>query len=88
MVLILFCLAVQDVYAQQNDCMRIFLSLSDKFFDALRVAESDGDVCKMSTDPRKLGPYQISEDYYRESVEANQTLRLGGRPTDHALSFA
>ena len=83
MVLILLCLAAQDVYTQQNVCMRIFMQLDDKFFDALREVESEGDICKMSTD-HKLGPYQISEDYYRESVEANPTLRLGGRPTDQS----
>jgi len=76
LILLLYFIA-QDVYAQQGDgCGRIMGSLSDDFFSALRQVESEGDICKMSTE--KLGPYQISEKYYDEAVEVNDQLKLGG----------
>ena len=36
-----------------------------KTFDALRKVESNGNICKINDD--KLGPYQISEQYYNDS---------------------
>ena len=76
--LLLFYFTVQDVFAQQSvQCRKILMSLTDNFFAALRKAESEGDICKMSAD--KLGPYQISEEYYNDAVEANQALRTGGQ---------
>ena len=69
----------QDIYAQQDadgECKKIFVSLNKKFFNALRKIESEGDICKMSTD--KLGPYQISEEYYEDAVSSNSQLKSGG----------
>ena len=37
-----------------------------KTFDTLRKVESNGDLCKI--DGGKLGPYQISEQYYKNST--------------------
>ena len=58
--LLLFCLS------------RVGFSLCDlsafnnrKTFDALRKAESNGDLCKI--EGGKLGPYQISKQYYKNS---------------------
>ena len=36
-----------------------------KMFDALRKVESNGNICKIKGD--KLGPYQISKQYYNDS---------------------
>ena len=36
-----------------------------KMFDALRIVESNGDLCKI--EGGKLGPYQISKQYYKDS---------------------
>ena len=36
-----------------------------KMFDALRKVESNGNICKINAN--KLGPYQISEQYYNDS---------------------
>lgn len=68
----------QDIYAQQGDgdCEKIFTTLNEKFFNALRKIESEGDICKMSTD--KLGPYQIREEYYEDAVSSNSQLKSGG----------
>ena len=75
--LLLFYITVQDVFTQQsNQCRKILMLLTDDFLAALRKVESEGDICKMSAD--KLGPYQISEGYYNDAVEANQALRTGG----------
>ena len=65
-----------------SDC-RVFNSeLNDDFFDALRKVESDGDFCKVTVDARsnstKLGPYQISEEYYNDAVEFDPRLKTGG----------
>jgi len=49
------------------------------FFDALRKAESDGDLCKISDDGRLIGPYQISEEFYNMAVQATPNLQLGGK---------
>jgi len=49
------------------------------FFDALRKAESDGDLCKISDDGKLIGPYQISEEFYNTAVQATPDLKLGGK---------
>ena len=68
----------QGVYAQQDDddCEKIFMTLNEKFFNALRKIESEGDICKLSIE--KLGPYQISKEYYEDAVSSNSQLKSGG----------
>lgn len=46
--------------------------IEDKVYDALRRVESDGDLCKIDGD--KIGPYQISKQYYDEAVNFNVKL--------------
>ena len=77
LVLLLFLIA-QDVRAQQSEpCASSILNkLDGDFFAALRKEESEGDICKRSAN--KLGPYQISEEYYEDAVETNQELKTGG----------
>lgn len=76
-LLLLLSFTSHGVYAQRDGCStKILEKLNDRFFDALRKAESDGDICKISAD--KLGPYQISEEYYEDAVGADQTLKTGG----------
>ena len=79
LLLFLLYLTARGVNAQLECGERILGTLDEKFFDALRKVESDGDVCKMSA--TKLGPYQISEAYYDEAVEDNQELKTGGIAT-------
>ena len=43
-------------------------------FNALRKVESNGDLCKIQGD--KLGPYQISEQYYKDSGFMGEWLPL------------
>ena len=55
----------------------LFNSLgSDRLFKAMRLVESNGNQCKI--DGNKIGPYQISEQYYNEALENNPMLRDGG----------
>ena len=46
--------------------------IEDKVYDALRLVESDGDLGKIDGD--KIGPYQISKQYYDEAVKFNVKL--------------
>ena len=79
LLIALLLFTVQDVYTQQDGCRRFILEkLDDDFFGALRKAESEGDICKMSDDNNKLGPYQISEEYYNDAVADNEELKTGG----------
>ena len=84
LVLLLCCEVLYTVNAQYRaQCSgRILSTLTDRFFDALRKVESDGDLCKISADGNEssteLGPYQISEDYYDEAVDFNPTLKSEG----------
>ena len=50
---------------------------TQRFFAALRKEESDGDNCLINEDA--IGPYQISEEYYNESVKCRPSLRDGGK---------
>ena len=52
------------------------LSKIGKFFDSLRREESDGDLCNIGENG--IGPYQISEQYYKQAVGYNRQLRNGG----------
>ena len=79
LLIALLLFTVQDVYTQLDGCRRAILEkLDDNFFGALRKVESDGDICKISDDNNKLGPYQISEEYYNDAVADNEELKTGG----------
>ena len=79
LLIALLLFSVQDVYTQLDGCTRAILDrLDDDFFGALRKVESDGNICKMSDDNNKLGPYQISEEYYNDAVADNEELKTGG----------
>ena len=56
-----------------DDCQ---IEIEDRVYDALRRAESDGDLCKINGD--KIGPYQISISYYDDAVRFNMRLLNGG----------
>ena len=57
------------------------VELSESLLDAIRYVESRGDVCALgdSTRGESLGAYQITQEYYRDAVEANATLTTYGR---------
>ena len=77
-LLLLLYFIAKGVYAQQDDddCEKIFYDF-EKFFNVLRKIESEGDICKLSTE--KLGPYQISKEYYEDAVSSNSQLKSGGK---------
>ena len=65
------------------DCSSINMVLDDKngkFFEAVRNVESEGDICKINRDTSatKIGPYQISEDYYNDAACFNEDLERNG----------
>ena len=79
LLIVLLLFTAQEVYTQQAGCrLTILRQLNDDFFGALRKVESEGNICKMGTDSDKLGPYQISEEYYNDAVESNEELKTGG----------
>ena len=51
--------------------------IEDKVYDALRRAVSDGDLYKIDGD--KIGPYQISKQYYDEAVKFDVKLLNEGK---------
>ena len=58
------------------ECAAVDALLDDRFFDALRTVESQGNLC--SKDEDKIGPYHISEEYYNEALCFDEELRLNG----------
>ena len=65
------------------DCSSINMVLDDedgKFFEAVRKVESEGNLCKINqtTGETKIGPYQISEDYYNDAACFNEDLATNG----------
>ena len=72
---------VQKAAAQlpkDADCPTVRARVDDRFLDVLRDVESEGDTCKISGS--KIGPYQISKEYYDEAVEFNEDLTTSGEP--------
>ena len=68
--------------AAQPDCAYVLGLLNDeedadRFFQVLRDFESEGDLCKINGTNYKIGPYQISKEYYDVAVAFNETLRQG-----------
>ena len=59
----LFCLLNMGLLAVSTCNITAFNNA--RTFDALRTVESGGNICKVKGD--KLGPYQISEQYYNDS---------------------
>jgi hypothetical protein len=58
------------------------VELSQRLLDAIRYVESGGDVCALrdsTSGMMSLGAYQITQDYYRDAVEANATLKTNGQ---------
>ena len=49
-----------------EDVTNCLIIIEDKVYNALRQVESDGDLCKIDGD--KIGPYQLSRQYYDEAV--------------------
>ena len=49
---------------------------ADRFFQVLRNLESGGNICEVIED--KIGPYQLSEEYYDVAVTFNERLSAGG----------
>ena len=82
MIVLFLCYAILRATAQQSSCsISILLAIDDRFFDALRMMVSDGNVCKsLSRDGSyyELGPYQISEEFYNDAVEFDPTLSTEG----------
>ena len=81
LITLFVCCKVLHVTAQYSNCTKILRKLDDNFFDALRKVESDGDLCRISDGGHELGPYQISEKYYKEAVEFDVTLKAEGTTT-------
>ena len=80
-IVLFLCCEILHTTAQQSDCSRTSFSLDGRFFDALRKMVSDGDVCKArirSGNDYELGPYQISEEFYNDTVEFDPTLSTEG----------
>ena len=83
LVLSLVCLQVVHSQIQEPDCPVKITELFnnqgeriERFFKALRQIESEGDQCKINE--ARIGPYQLSEQYYAEAVSHDERLRLGG----------
>ena len=75
---------VQEIVAQpeDSDCAYVLGLLADeqdadRFFQVLRDFESEGDLCKINSTNYKIGPYQISKEYYDVAVGFNQDLASG-----------
>ena len=77
LVLLIVPIVAQDDSTCFEQCPENVIGLlNDQFFSALRKIESDGDVCMISGN--RIGPYQISEKYYNESVECRPSLKNEG----------
>ena len=62
------------------DCSTINVVINDRFFEVLRHLESRGDLCNVSkvNGIFKIGPYQISENYYNDATCFNESLKMNG----------
>ena len=64
-VLVMICLVNVGFQSYVSTC-KVRAFNNRKTFDTLRKVESNGDLCKIERD--KLGPYQISEQYYKNAT--------------------
>ena len=55
------------------------LTLSRSLLDAIRYADSGGDVCALGDSGGSLGAYQIMRQHYQDAINANRTLSAYGR---------
>ena len=55
------------------------INLSDKFLDAIRCVESNGDVCAIGDNGRSIGAYQIMLGYYNDAAEVSRALQTTGQ---------
>ena len=81
-LLILLNVTVHKIVAQPegSDCAYVLNLLrneqaADRFFQVLRGFESGGNVCKING--TRIGPYQISREYYDVAVGFNEDLDIG-----------
>ena len=51
--------------------------ISDEDYDVIHRVESGGDLCKI--DGNKIGPFQISKEYYDEATEFDPSLLNEGK---------
>ena len=67
-------------FGEFDQCLQdgIFTLLDEQLFDAILKEESEGDICKI--DGNKIGPFQISKEYYEEAVRCKPSLSHGGKP--------
>ena len=54
------------------------LEIKRELLNAMQYVESRGDNCAVGDNGRSLGPYQITEEYYKDAVEFNPSLKNGG----------
>ena len=91
LMLLLLNIDVREIVAQpeaqpaNSDCayvLGLFDKLemegkTDRFFEVLKNAESGGELCEINENENKIGPYQISKEYYDTATEFNQDLTSG-----------
>jgi len=66
----------QDTCFEQCSAL-VIGQLNEKFFSALRKIESDGNVCMINGN--RIGPYQISEQYYDVAADCRPSLKNEGQ---------
>ena len=74
-------LCIQKTVAVPVDDPRCAITnrlLDEIFFEVLKIEESGGNLCNISSDKDKIGPYQISEEYYNDAVTFNEELKING----------
>ena len=55
------------------------LTLNRSLLDAIRDADSGGNVCALGDGGGSLGAYQIKRQHYQEAIDANRTLSTYGQ---------
>ena len=83
LVLAIVCWHVGRSQSQEPNCPAKVTALFntqaqqiERLFEAIRRIESEGDQCKINK--TRIGPYQLSEQYYNEAVAHDERLKLGG----------
>jgi len=66
----------QDTCFEQCPAL-VIGQLDEQFFSALRKVESDGNLCMINGN--KIGPYQISEQYYDVAADCRPSLLNEGQ---------
>ena len=83
LVLLLVSLQVAHSQTQEPACPAKVTALFNRqaaqvelLFEAIRQIESKGDQCKINE--TRIGPYQLSEQYYAEAAAHDERLKIGG----------